>query len=264
MLELSNLSKLRSHDGVNYPLLSSGEEYSDIEELWEQGEASSSSSSSLTGDLRTHKQRGRSSRRAHSPSPSCSNSSASSSRPASPFKYPPPSYYRRGSGLLTAVPRSLVRLANGSALSRRWRLVFLTTAALILLAFLKTFFLNPALRPPSYIVLPRRDYLSTLNATIADIQPPPHTRAALLAHLADLAKHHVPAASAVGANGTLVPNTVWSSDKKPAPDGWFAKWKSMGGDARFLNDADAEAWVAKHWTGTPVKRAWDELPRMIL
>lgn len=182
-----------------------------------------------------------------------------------PPGYKPPSYY---SALLG------VRHRRARSLSLRCKLIVM---AAILLPIFYTF-CYITFRPPNYIVLPPETYVEVLKNTIEQHIPNQVTRAALTEHLARIEHPHVGAnAAAIIANRPLqaseipyphppsvVPPTIWSSDGKPAPAAWFARWSQMGFEPKFLDDAAAEEWVQSRWANTSVKQMWDLMPRFIL
>lgn len=182
-----------------------------------------------------------------------------------PPGYKPPSYY---STLLGATHR------RAKSSSRRCKLIML---ALIVLPCLYTF-CYISFRPPHYIVLPPEQYVQVLSDVAAKHIPSSAAKKALTEHLARI--EHPESASATAAPPqsidvdhhasshlspkTVVPSTIWSSDGKPAPSAWFAKWSQMGFDPEFLDDAGAEDWIKSHYGNTSVKAMWDSMPRFIL
>lgn len=171
----------------------------------------------------------------------------------------------------TSPPRGYARLLQafrkqGRDSSRRCHL--LSFALLILL--LSYMLCYSAFRPPNYIILPPEEYVDTLNATLNACLIKTETREALLHQLQQFPSNKpklirdASTESVSPINKSLIPATIWSSDKKAPPGSWAAKWKEMGFDPNFLDDAAAEAWVASNWAGTPVKQVWDNMPRFIL
>ncbi|KAE8234322.1 hypothetical protein CF326_g640 [Tilletia indica] len=266
MIELSKFGarsgstkKSRADDLESSAHLLNDDDYTTTHILWDTEGAPADSSASGSGS-----RRGSTTSATSSDQPDSSTNSS-----LSYLKHSPPAYRKRPRGcclplaLLSRCVSSRAASIN-SRMSRRTRRIVIVLVSALLLALLKVVFVDPIFRPPSYIVLPRSDYISTLNHTLSTLSSPFSTQQALANNLQDLAWDRPPNA-ATPPNGTLVPNLVWSSDKAPAEQAWFEKWKSFGGDPQFLDDAAAEAWVAKNFgASSPVRKAWDDMPRMIL
>lgn len=181
--------------------------------------------------------------------------------PSPPPGYKPPSYY---STLLGATHR------RAKSSSRRCKI--LTLAAIVLPCLY--IFCYITFRPPHYIVLPPERYVDVLKETLTQHIPSQTAREGLLAQLARIQHpdtNAVKNAASKPAEGsphynpqTIVPPTIWSSDGKPAPAAWFAKWKQMGFEPKFLDDAGAENWIQSHFANSSVKQMWDSMPRFIL
>ncbi|GAC93564.1 alpha-1,6-mannosyltransferase [Pseudozyma hubeiensis SY62] len=184
---------------------------------------------------------------------------------------PPPGYYKQPSYYSAWIGKTHRRARSTS---RRCKLILF---ALIVLPCLYTF-CYVTFRPPSYIVLPPEKYVGILRDTLTRHIPSQAARQALGDHLSRI-EHPDPSskpASSAQTDGrqqpsashampaSIVPATIWSSDGKPAPSAWFAKWSQMGFEPKFLDDAGAEAWIKSHFDNSSIQHMWDSMPRFIL
>jgi hypothetical protein len=159
--------------------------------------------------------------------------------------------------------------SGGFHKSRRYRRE-LKLVLIVLVTFI-TFrlILQTIFMPPSYAILPPESYIETLESTLRDRIPinSSSVRAALYNNLEKLRAPHIDtlfASSSMSSPPSLVPNTIFSSDKEAAPSNWAQMWKEMGFEAKFYNDQEADEWVQQEYKGTQVIEAWRDLPRAIL
>ena len=188
---------------------------------------------------------------------------------------PPPGYYKQPS--YYAWLGATHRRAKSS--SRRCKLIVLLAIVLPCLYV----FCWITFRPPSYIVLPPERYVQVLRQTLTQLVPSQAARQAIDDHLARVEhpdsdssgaapsssnsqqQQQQPSSSSSFPNPTsIVPATIWSSDGKPAPSAWFAKWSQLGFEPKFLDDAGADGWVKTHYDNSSVQQMWDSMPRFIL
>ncbi|KDN43566.1 glycosyltransferase family 32 protein [Tilletiaria anomala UBC 951] len=195
-------------------------------------------------------------------------------------------------------PVTLLRHCSGYVSSKRvWgrpsslQTPCLLGSALLLFLLLVWAWLWTIFRPPEYVMLPSSTYFRTLEAFAKtqlfadkDLTGRDRWKADLLTQLQDGEQRRQSLLAILTTPGqgnsstlasdakSLVPATIFSSDRVPAPAGWSEQWTSLGfHPVQFLNDSAANTWMSDQFaapTGSTglskTLQAWHALPRGVM
>lgn len=165
----------------------------------------------------------------------------------------------------------------------RWRMVSVTSIkraivvpGLCFVALLFILHLHNITTYPAQLI-PEIDYYPTLRSSLSAFPVSMHAALedALAVPLLPTTIHRMPSSpntdspssSSPGlttGNTSLIPNSVFQTDRKPPLSRDARSWDTNGFKRVFLNDADALAWVVEHFGSSDVTRTYRALPKPVM